>query len=695
MATLADSAYELATLGFSVFPIKPKGKSPLTQHGYKDASQDAAVIADWWTRWPNANIGIDCGGSHILVLDIDGPEGARSMKELVGDNADPVTRTAKTGKGWHLYFRENGKSYKNAVKFRDGLDIRTAGGSVVAPPSVHESGTVYEWMDLSPMADIPDWLAFELEPYEKPTGQTTDIISRQITHGDEPDIPDGQRGDVLMSIAGTMRRRGMSRDAIEAALLITNKERCKPPCNESRIRKIAESVCNYPSVAGFNFTDFGNAERFQARYQEEARFQMDTGQWLLWTGNYWQPDERKRVMVLARGVARALHEEALKLKDPDAKKALLGYALRLEERHTVISMVEFAKSLLPINTAELDTDKLLFNAANGTVDLRTGELKEPAFTDYITKCAPVKYDRAAQCPRWEKFLLEIFDSDFDLISFLQRAIGYSLTGDTREQCLFILHGPGSNGKTTFLETMMKMLGDYGKQTTPETVMQSRKDAGQASPELAMLPGVRFLATIETEEDRKLNESLVKQLTGGDTVMARRLYQEFFQFKPEFKLWLASNHLPAITGTDWAIWRRIRKIPFNVTFPDEQQDKLLPMKLAGELSGILNWALLGALDWLDKGLDPPASVLNATKQYRDAMDALGDFLSDCIEEAPGITTTKAECYRRYEDWCRENGETSVTQRKLSLKLQERNFAETRVGENRTRCWANMAVRGLKS
>ena len=275
---------------------------------------------------------------------------------------------------------------------------------------------------------------------------------------------------------------------------------------------------------------------------------------------------------------------------------------------------------------ELDTNSWLLNCLNGTLDLLTGELLPHQRDNLITKVAPVEYDPVAKCPVWDRFLSRIMGEDEDLIGFLQQMVGYSLTGDVSEQILFIGYGEGANGKSTFLNTLLGLLGDYAMKATSDLLMRH-----QGHPtEKADLFGKRFVATIETEDGRRLSEVFVKEATGGDPIRARRLHENFWQFNPTHTLFLATNHRPIIRGTDHAIWRRIRLIPFNVTIPDAKMDKHLIGKLRAEWPGILNWAVRGGLLWQAKGLKTPDRVEAATGIYRREMDVLADFFEDRCE-----------------------------------------------------------------
>jgi putative DNA primase/helicase len=263
----------------------------------------------------------------------------------------------------------------------------------------------------------------------------------------------------------------------------------------------------------------------------------------------------------------------------------------------------------------------------------------------------------------------------ELIHFLQKAIGYSLTGNTQEQCFFILYGTGANGKSTLLDTLLALLGSYAKQAAPDVLLS--KSIDRHPTELADLMGARLVTAIETGEGRRLAENLVKQMTGGDRIKARFMRQDFFEFSPTFKLFLATNHKPQIRGTDYAIWRRIRLIPFTVTIPEEERDPTLPEKLRVELPGILAWAVRGCLAWQHEGLKPPAEVAHATEAYRTEMDVLAAFLADCCVVHRNARVKASELYHIYTQWCEDNGEHVENQRSFGMRLSERGFERCKV------------------
>jgi putative DNA primase/helicase len=380
--------------------------------------------------------------------------------------------------------------------------------------------------------------------------------------------------------------------------------------------------------------------------------------------------------------------------DADKAKALVKHALRSEAHKAIGAMVALARSEpgIPVTADQLDRNPWLFNVDNDTLDLRTNDLRRHRREDLITRLAPVSYDPDATCPTWLAFLDRIMDSNQDLIQFLQRAIGYTLTGSARERVLFMLHGTGANGKSTLLETVAGLLGDYAKSTRAETLLVKTYDGGIPN-DLAALKGARFVSTSETEEGKRLAEALVKALTGGDTLSARFLRGEFFTFRATFKLWLATNHKPVIRGTDPAIWDRIKLVPFEIRIREEEQDKELPSKLQLERPGILTWALRGCLDWQQRhGLGVPTAVREATANYRRDMDVVAAFLDECCVVADGARVSARDLYKAYESWCHDSGEKPMTQKSLSLRLQEKAFVPARLDRNGTRGWKGVGLAG---
>jgi putative DNA primase/helicase len=354
-------------------------------------------------------------------------------------------------------------------------------------------------------------------------------------------------------------------------------------------------------------------------------------------------------------------------------------------------MLALAQSELGIAAAisAFDRDPYQLNTHSGTVNLRTMELAPHDPGTLITKLAPVFFDPAAHCPRWLNLLDRIMGGDCDRIDFLQRAFGYSLTGDSSEQVIFILHGSGANGKSTLLETMRAVIGDYSMNAPAEALMV--KQAGAVSNDIARLRGARFVTAVETGSEGRLAEPLIKQMSGTDTITARFLYKEPIEFRPTFKLWLATNHRPTITGSDYAIWRRIRLLPFDVTIPPGDRDKQLPQKLLSESRGILAWALRGCQAWLSKGLGECGAVQAATEVYRTEMDPLTDFLADRCVLGAGLRAHGL--YGEYERWCRDSGmRDALSAVAFKRLLESRGYRSSRDWQGRYFEGLGLAVAG---
>lgn len=428
-------------------------------------------------------------------------------------------------------------------------------------------------------------------------------------------------------------------------------------------------------------SDVGNAERFVAQHGELARFCHVWGTWLLYDTRRWRKDETLQVEQLARRTVRAIYAEANEARSEDLRKKLAAHAMRSEQAGRLRAMVSLATSDLPVAPGELDADPWALNVENGTINLKTQDLGPHRREDFLSKVIPVRYDPQARCPTWEAFLERIFSGNAVMIGFVQRAVGYSLTGDTSEQCLFLLHGSGSNGKTTLTEVLRQLGGEYARQADFATFLEREHDG--ARNDLAALKGARIVTANEADARRAFSESVVKLVTGGDTITARFLFKEFFEFRPEFKLWLAANQRPRIKGTDHAIWRRIKLVPFDVTISDEERDPHMVEKLAAELPGILAWALRGLADWQEKGLAVPAEVKDATAAYRAEEDQVGRFVGDrCILDPQASETVKA-LFAAYVKWCEAVGEQPVSQKALGQRLDEMGFEEGRTERARLR------------
>lgn len=423
------------------------------------------------------------------------------------------------------------------------------------------------------------------------------------------------------------------------------------------------------------YTDTWNAERFVEMYREDIKYCEGWKSWLIWDGKRWKFDKNREVELMAKKTIRKLHDRVSSIEDDKARKTLLDHIRNSESRNKRSAMVDLARCEREIASITDDYDGIntdwLFNVNNGTIDLKTCKLKPYDRTDLITKMVDIEYNENATCPLWEEFLCKIFNNDQERIDFIQRGIGYTLTASSQEQCMFVAHGTGANGKSTFISVINELLGEYAIQASTETFMVKKNaNNGNANEDVAALRGSRFVSCVETEEGMRFAEVMLKSLTGGDQISARFLYQERFNFTFKGKLWMACNHKPQIRGTDEAIWRRIRLIPFDVTIPEEERDHDLLNKLKKELPGILAWAVRGCKNWQERGLNPPEAVMRATKDYKNEMDIVSNYLSECCILDSKCSVLSKSLYDDYVSWAEENKERIMTKKAFGMKLKEK-------------------------
>jgi putative DNA primase/helicase len=425
----------------------------------------------------------------------------------------------------------------------------------------------------------------------------------------------------------------------------------------------------------FAITDAGNAERLVHYFGSDLRYCQETKAWMIWTSKLWEVDSIGKVVKHALSVIRGIiQNEANRELDPEKRTRIVQHAKRSESRRAIEAMVALAIPFLGIKASKFDSDDWLLNLKNGTVDLRTGALREHRRKDYITKILPYHYDASAKAKRWIIFLKEIFNNDFELISFLQKIMGYWATGLTIEQFITILYGKGNNGKSTVCNLLTELYGCYHQKVGIHALMVKNKAIGGLSPEVAKLNGARLVIGSEIGKGMQLDEPLIKDMTGSDYIEARSLYQNPVTFKPTFKILLYGNYKPQIVGTDYGILRRLMFIPFNVIFLNP--DKTLFEKLVQELPGILNWAIEGCSKWQKEGLKMPQSMLQALEEYRIDSDPIGRFLNDNCDIAP--TSSEIAQYRvgvndlmgRYLAWCNEAAEHPMSNKDFSEALKEK-------------------------
>lgn len=435
----------------------------------------------------------------------------------------------------------------------------------------------------------------------------------------------------------------------------------------------------------WGLTDLGNADRLVGSYSELMRYCTQLKKWYVWNGEVWAQGDAQ-VFDFAKQVVRNM-ADALEDAPPDK---LAAHAVRSESYWSITSMVKLAATdaRILVTPDDMDADPWLLNCRNGVLDLHTGRLRahEPDGVMH-TKCCPLEYRPEAKCPRWEEFLHTVFQGNDAMVQWIQKAFGYTLTGSTREQVVFFCYGVGMNGKSTMLEAMRWVLGEYAAAANSSAFMQ-RASTGIRN-DIARLKNRRFVTATEVGQGKHLDEVVIKQLTGEDTTTARFLYTEEFEFRPMFKIWMAGNHKPAVSGTDHAIWRRMRLVPFDYVVSRDERDPELPAKLKAEAEGILAWAVRGALLWQLEGLGMPQMVADATLRYREEMDGVGFFLVERCVMHPTLTSDEVALYDQYGKWATAAGDTPMSKEDFTRKLTERSGGLVK----RIRVNGGWALRGI--
>ncbi len=406
--------------------------------------------------------------------------------------------------------------------------------------------------------------------------------------------------------------------------------------------------------------EIGIGYAFADYFKPIARFDRERGIWYVFDGKVWQPDENAlAVAELAKRLADRLYTFALQIKDEDTRNRYIKRVQKLQMRKNRRTMIEDAKSVYPVPHSIFDRNTDLFNCQNGTLNLTTGEFKPHDPADFLTLMSGITYDPDATCDRWTQFISEVMCSDADLAVYLQKALGYALTGDTSLECLFILYGATSrNGKGTTMETFLRIMGDYGKTSNPEMLSTKfgNTNASGPSEEIARLAGVRFVNISEPEKKITFNAALVKRMTGNDTLNARFLHENSFDFKPNFKIFINTNYKPSVSDMTLFYSNRLKLIPFKRHFEEHEQDKGLKNFFSepANLSAIFNWCYEGYRLFRASDLADPAAVVSATKEYQEESDRIGQFVDAWLEEGEAYEVRTSAAYKLYGEWCDKYG-----------------------------------------
>jgi putative DNA primase/helicase len=639
---------------------------------------------------------------RAVFLDVDEPREFDDLKFPIAPHI--VVETSP--KCWHAYWLVDSlpldefKPIQQAIASALGGDPKVCDLPRVmrVPGFLHQKGEPFVSRIASINLELPRYtrndliVGFDIHPAAA-TEASAPTASMPIDPGA---IRAGDRNAALTRLGGSLRRFGCVQEDIEFALQSFNRKNCLPPLSSEEVSGVVSSVMRYPAAISSladTMTDTGNAERFVGQWHDRLRYVPQLKSWLLWDGSGWQLDKRGHVFEQAKQTALLISAEAEAIREAEAAKAMKKHGRNSLNRRKLIDMIETASTVprIQIDLKLIDADKMLLGVANGVVNLAGGIFRPIKPDDYVTKRADVEFDETAGCPVFEQFIRRIFGEDDELIAFVQRAMGYTLTGRVDEQCLFFLHGSGANGKSTFLNALRGILGDYAVYTAPETLMPRVGSGASPSSDLARLRGARLVLSNEVEEGAYMAENLVKQVTGGDPIVARYLHKEFFEFEPQLKLWIAGNHLPVVRGNDEGIWRRIKLIPFNVTIPEKERDPDLLRKLRLERAGILNWMIKGCLEWQKLGLHAPTIVTTAVRDYRGDMDIIGQWLEDeCVVSKEAFVRAQ-QLYENYRNWAEQGGYRPMSQNAFSRKIETRGVTKRRTASGRV--YEGIALRAI--
>jgi len=701
---MRELAKEYVGRGWSVLPVKGllanddrEAKKPAVKRWTELQSRRLTDEEIDRHNWSGEAIGVIAGeiSGNIVGVDVDGELGKQSAKGLYS----PATVVSNTPRGGiHLwYVNSSGIRLKPDSSILPGIDLRTDGSYLVAPPSKVPSGKCYEWRtgcspDDTEMAEVPFWVI--LTSVAKTAKAAVPQWVLDLAQG----VAEGERNTNGAKLIGWLLGPGRQSEHGARELLAAWNRENFPAMDDREVNAIADSIVAthkashvWPVGAGSAASgklpkrdDIGNARRFVWEHGDDIRWCKPHKKHYVWNGKCWKLDQREHVMKMAKKTARNMFHDAANINDADERKAFIKHAERSQSKRLLDAMVDVAKPDMAIVPEEFDTDYYLLNCENCTIELTTQQGRDHRREDYITKIAPVEFtqydgdDGKYGCPRWEQFMEEITGNDPELMNFLQQAVGYSLTGDTSEQVYFFLWGTGHNGKSTFLNVIMDILGDYAGKTVPGTLV--KKNSDRHLTELAYLEGLRFLVTEETEQGRRVDEQLVKQFASTrEALTVRKMYGDPYQMRVTWKLWMQGNHKLEIRGQDEGIWRRTLLVPFTQKFEGAARIMNMEEILLKEADGILRWALDGCSSWMQHHLQIPSVVRDATAQYRHDEDVIGRYMEDrWVLDPEGTqlkdqgTVTPEEMYRDYKEWCEATNEYLLKKGKFEQRLKDKGY-----------------------
>lgn len=722
--SLRKAAMRYHEQGWVTIPVRYQGKEP--EHaGWQKQTLQAFKGQDFLRE---INIGIVLGNASggLVDIDLDCSEARQIAARFLPETDCVFGRVGNPSSHWLYNVADCGSSKQFSCEDMI-VEYRANGGHTVFPPSIHATGEGIQFVKDGTPNSVP-----REELIECVSKLAAASLMAKHWHR-------GQRHNTALALTGTLLNAGWDKDEIahfvESVCIAAQDEEISDrlSCVETTQEReragqsytAAPSLSNLigdkanaklkewlkipttavipyrsqlpsadrpllsigtPHVIGLHFNDANLSDVFASQYANQARFCHAENEWVYWDGKRWRLDKAKHIVNLAKDCVRFCFVKAAQSPAEASQIRQASYSLNAGR---IRGVIELAKSSMSIDKSELDADSWLFNCNNGIINLKNGLLSQHDPVQMQSCLSPVTFDPNAECPLFLAFLSQIMLGNQGMMDFMQRAVGYTLTGDTTEQCLFLLTGDGRNGKSTFLELLRFILGDYAHPVAAKTLMVSNRD--DIPSDVAALEGKRFAACSETNAKQTFNEGRIKLMTGGEMIEGRRRYADEVSFMPKFKLWIATNALPVITGTDEGIWRRIRLIRFDLKLHQHEVDRQLLSKLKCEASGVLNWMLEGCLAWQKQGLNPPEEVLSATQSYRADMDYVEQFIQDCIEMDPNSRVDNTDFYNAFKDWYYQNVDNyPPSQKVLTPLLKDKGLLQK---SGKKRVWQGVKFKDL--
>lgn len=652
------------------------------------------------------NIGLLLGKpSGLLDVDLDCEASVTLAKAILPKPHARFGRGAKHSEHY-LYRCSNSGPRKAFTAIRAHtmmVELRGDGTQTMVPPSIHPDGEPVSWIDSN--EEVTEVTYDELLKAVALLAAASELMQYWN---------EGQRHSLALGFAGISHKLGVAPNVImkvihkicEATADLEVQDRlnavrttiARPASQSSGFQSLQETlgdavakniashlaiavgddkslqpftelqqVSNVIELGQFadraNVTEAKMGWAFSQWLRSKALYIVETKQWMIWNDRYWEADLSNEMHNLAFEYVQDVKATLIERNSVNDARDLSSF----ESLNRIQNIISFAAPRLAVSATKLDVDPMILATRTSWVNLSTGEAHPPCPEILISKATEVSYSNQARCPIFCKFLDDIFEENEELISFVQKAIGYSLTGSTSEQCMFIMIGDGANGKSTFINVINKLLGTYGTTAASQTLVAN--GGSSIGDDLVDLVGARLITVSETEEGQSLAEAKIKQMTGGDTLKGRPLYGKHVEFSIQGKLWLATNSLPQINNSDHGIWRRIMAIPFNRTFTAEEQDKELISKLSAELPGILNWAIEGCRAWQQEGLAPPTIIEDQIAEYRSSMDSISQFVQDECELGIDHSCSASQFYNAYRTWCLTVGKKPKTTTAFKKSLDQ--------------------------